>query len=267
MSITIETVDTDGILMDYFRFGKRGGYPVFIIPGLAVKSVMGSAEFVAAAYAPMADEFDIYVIDRRKNIPEEYPMEEMAGDTIKVIRKIGFDNVNIVCTSQGGMISMLMGLKAPGLINSLVIMSSSSHNNDKSDTVIKNWIALAKSGDKEGLMVDFAKKCYTKEYVNTYIDAFKEMSALITDEELRRFVITARDLLSFDISDMIQKMNCRALVVAAEDDMVFGKEPSLEIAEKLGCECYVYQNYGHAFYDEAPDCVERVRRFLKSERN
>ena len=49
MSITIETVDTDGILMDYFRFGKRGGYPVFIIPGLAVKSVMGSAEFVAAA--------------------------------------------------------------------------------------------------------------------------------------------------------------------------------------------------------------------------
>ncbi|MCR4591277.1 MAG: alpha/beta hydrolase [Lachnospiraceae bacterium] len=264
MSIAIETVKTDDVLMDYFRFGKKGGYPVFIIPGLSIKSVMESADLVAAAYAPMTDEFDIYVMDRRKNIPEEYSIENMAEDTIKAVKKIGFDSVNIVSTSQGGMISMCMALKAPELVNSMIIMSSSSHHNEKSDAVIKNWIDLAKSGDREKLMVDFAEKCYTKNYVNTYLDVFKKMSALVTDEELKRFVIVAKDILSFDISDMIQKIKCNTLVVAAEDDLVFGKETSLEIAEKLGCEYYVYQNYGHAFYDEAPDCIERVHKYFKS---
>ena len=52
MSITIETVKTDDVLMDYFRFGKKGGSPVFVLPGLSVKSVMGSADIVAAAFVP-----------------------------------------------------------------------------------------------------------------------------------------------------------------------------------------------------------------------
>ena len=264
MSIAIETVEIDDVLMDYFRFGKKGGYPVFVIPGLSVKSVMGSADLVAGAYGQMTDEFDIYVIDRRKNIPEEYSIENMAEDTIKAIQKIGFDSVNIVSTSQGGMIALCIALKAPELVNSMILMSTSSHHNEKSVAVIQNWIDLAKSGDKESLMVDFAKKCYTKDYVNTYLDVFKQMSALVTEDELKRFVITAKDLLSFDISDRIQNIQCKALVVAAEDDMVFGKEPSLEIAEKLGCQYYVYQNYGHAFYDEAPDCIERVREYFKT---
>ena len=264
MSIMIETVKTDDVLMDYFRFGKKGGCPLFIIPGLSVKSVMESAEPVAAAYAPMTSEFDIYVMDRRKNIPEEYSIENMAEDTIKSIKALGFDSVNIVCTSQGGMISLLIALKAPEMVNSMIVMSSSSHHNEKSDRVIGNWIDLAKSGNREGLVVDFAEKCYTKDYINTYLDAFKQMSGLITDEELRRFAIIAKDILSFDISDMIQKIKCKTLIVAAENDAVFGKETSLEIAEKLGCECYVYPNYGHAFYDETPDCVERVYKFLKS---
>ena len=264
MGIAIETVETDNVEMDYFRFGKEGGHPVFVIPGLAVKSVMGSADLVAGAYAPMTDEFDIYVMDRRKNIPDEYSIADMAEDTIKVIKKLGFDSINIVSTSQGGMISMCMALKAPELVNSMILMSSSSHHNEKSDKVIQNWIDLAKSGNKEGLMLDFAEKCYTKNYVDTYRDVFKQLSTLVTDEELQRFVITAKDLLSFDISDMMQNIKAKTLVVAAEDDMVFGKETSLEIAEKLGCECYVYQNYGHAFYDEAPDCIERVKTYFKS---
>jgi pimeloyl-ACP methyl ester carboxylesterase len=219
---------------------------------------------MAAYCAPLTEEFDVYVMDRRKNIPAEYSIEDMAEDTIKAIMKTGFDSVNIMGISQGGMISLSMAIKAPEMIKSMILLSSSSHHNEKSKKVIKNWIDLANAGDKEGLMVDFAGKCYTKEYVDTYLDAFKQMSTLVTDEELKRFVIIAKDIMHFDIADDIQKIKCSTLVLAAENDSVFGKETSLEIAEKLGCEHYVYQNYGHAFYDEVPDCVERMRRFLKS---
>ena len=42
-----------------------------------------------------------------------------------------------------------------------------------------------------------------------------------------------------------------------------GGQASVEIAEKLGCECFLYEDLGHAAYEEAKDFNERVLRFLK----
>ncbi|WP_051656590.1 alpha/beta fold hydrolase [Butyrivibrio sp. AE3004] len=264
MSIKIQTVTTNNIVMNYFRFGKEGGYPIVIIPGLSIKSVMDSADFIAAAYKIFAEEFDVYVMDRRQNLPDKYAIEDMANDTIEVIKALGLKNINIISTSQGGMISMTIALKCPELINNLVVESSSSHMNEKSLAVIGKWIELAKSGESEALMLEFADKCYTADYVNKYRDAFKKLATLVTDEDLKRFVIIAEGIFDFDISDRIQNIKNRALIIGADKDLVFGKEPSLEIAEKIGCESYIYEDYGHALYDEAPDCCERIYKFMKA---
>ena len=36
-----------------------------------------------------------------------------------------------------------------------------------------------------------------------------------------------------------------------------------DLAEALGCGLYVYEGYGHAVYDEAPDYLARVGFFLR----
>ena len=38
----------------------------------------------------------------------------------------------------------------------------------------------------------------------------------------------------------------------------------LEIAKKLGCQIYMYENLGHAAYEEANDFNQRVYAFLKA---
>ena len=63
MSINIETAKAGNVEMDYFRFGKEGGTPLAIIPGLSVKSVMESAAAVAGLYKSFVDVFDIYVFE------------------------------------------------------------------------------------------------------------------------------------------------------------------------------------------------------------
>ena len=53
------------------------------------------------------------------------------------------------------------------------------------------------------------------------------------------------------------------MAVGAEQDSVFpGNVSAREIAEKLGCGLYVYSDYRHAVYDEAPDYKERVWDFF-----
>jgi pimeloyl-ACP methyl ester carboxylesterase len=42
-------------------------------------------------------------------------------------------------------------------------------------------------------------------------------------------------------------------------------EASEEIAEKLGCKLYMYEDMGHAVHEEAKDFNERVLEFLRED--
>ena len=88
----------------------------------------------------------------------------------------------------------------------------------------------------------------------------------MTDEELARFIRLTEAMRGFDITDKLGKISCPALVIGSKTDDVFGGEASEEIAEGLknseDCELYMYDGYGHAAYDCAPDYQERMLRFL-----
>ena len=65
------------------------------------------------------------------------------------------------------------------------------------------------------------------------------------------------------------KINCPVLLTGSEDDNVLGAEATGLIAEKLkgheGFEMFIYEGYGHAAYDLAPDYKDRMQKFLMSE--
>lgn len=262
MAVTVETIASADFQMRYCRFGNSSGLPVVIIPGLSVISIMEFAASVAAQYRSFAEKYDVYVINRRTDVPDVYTIEDMARDTAEAVKILGLRDIRIIAASQGAVIAMLIAISEPDLVNRMVLASTSSHANEKSCAALDTWREYAKSGDRQGLMLSFAEKIYTKEYVENYKDAFTMMAGLIRDEDLERFLIMSADLLDFDISDRLGEIRCPVFAIGAEEDLVFGKEPSLEIAEKTGGESYIYQGYGHGVYDEAPDCVEKVFEFI-----
>ena len=84
-----------------------------------------------------------------------------------------------------------------------------------------------------------------------------------------RFVTLAEGTRGFDIRDRLREIDCPVLVVGSADDRVLGAQPAEEIAgllrDKPGLETYMYDGYGHAAYDTAPDFKERVLHFLMQE--
>ena len=81
---SIQTVKTDRFEMDYLKFGT-GARPLVLLPGMSLKSTMGIASMVADSYKIFADDFTVYLFDRKKNFGESYLMEEMAADTAEVL--------------------------------------------------------------------------------------------------------------------------------------------------------------------------------------
>lgn len=268
MKIQTETVRTDGFSMDYFRFGQ--GKKVFVIlPGLSVDSVMQYANAVAGAYGLMADEYMVYVFDRRKELPEEYSIQEMARDTAKAIRALGLEQVDLFGASQGGMIAMAIAVEEPELVRKLILGSTSARMPDERYNLIDSWVRLAKAGNAEGLYLAFGEALYPETVFEQARDVLKESAKRVTREDLERFVILAESLKDFDMTDRLPQITCPVLVIGSRDDKVLGPEGSEEIAEALkdrpDCELYMYDGYGHAVYDLAPDYKERMLRFLLGE--
>ena len=52
-------------------------------------------------------------------------------------------------------------------------------------------------------------------------------------------------------------------VIGGQQDKIVSGKASEEIAEKLDCKIYMYENLGHAAYEEAKDFNKRIYDFLR----
>ncbi len=261
MSISINTVKTESFEMDYFRFGKEGARPVVILPGLSIKSVMPQADAVAAQYSLLAEHYDIYLIDRRKVVPDKYTVEEMAEDTVQAIKMIGLESIDIVGISQGGMIAQTIAIRYPDLIHAMILGSSASRLPEKKDSLGK-WKDFAKEGKATELVRAFAEDIYSPRFYEKYKDRIAATYKDISEDELRKFMILSEGTNGFDVYEDIAKIKCPTLVIGAAEDRVTGIQAAIDTAERIGCELYIYEGYGHAVYDEAPNYVERLKEFF-----
>ena len=258
----IKTALTDGIEMDYFSFGS--GSRIFVIlPGLSISSVMLFAASIVNSYKDFSEEYTVYVFDRRKNIKSTYTVYDMAEDTAKVMKSLGISNAYIFGASQGGMMAQVIAVDHPELVKKLVLGSTLSRINSLACSVLSEWIHKAEQKDKRGFMQSTMSAMYSKNTYDMFIGSFLEMSDQLTDDEFNRFIIMAKASDGFDVYDRLSMIKAPVFVIGALGDKVLGSEASSEIADKLGCELYMYGNeYGHCVYDEAPDYKQKIKEFF-----
>ena len=264
--IPIERVECQDFAMEFFRFGT-GARTLVILPGLSVQSVMGSADAVAQAYDALAQDYTIYLFDRRETLPDVYSVEEMARDTAEAMKALGLKDTYLFGASQGAMMALVIAIEYPELVKKLVLGSTSAHVLPEQFRSIERWIALAEANDPVGLYLSFGEKIYPPAVFAQFREALISAGKTVTEEELRRFVILARGIEGFDVSNRVAEIRCPVLAIGVFEDEVLDADATMEIAEKLDLKpdfrLYLYTGYGHAAFDTAPDYRERIKRFFE----
>ena len=266
LSIKINCYDDSTLKMKWFSFGS-GNKAFVIIPGLSVKSVMDSADAIAEAYGIFAEDYTVYVFDRKEDLISPYSIENMAEDTVTVMKSLGLGDVTLFGASQGGAISLVIASKYPDMVSRLILGSTTAHITEEYYSKFEKWVDLARTGNKTGLYLSFCNDLYPEEVCKQYQDYFKNIASTITSEELERFIILAESLRGFDITDKLSCIKCPALIMGAFDDTVLDSDMTMEIAERLeettDIKLFVYNGYGHAAFDTAPDYKQRIAKWLK----
>ena len=262
LTATTDTVKAGSFSMPYLKFGKPGKQPIVILPGLSVKSVIDQANAIADAYKIFADDYEVYLIDRRSSIPAAYSLYDMAKDTEEALDALHLSQCYLVGFSQGGMIAQIIATERPDLVHKMVLGSTTAQVTPRENELFNKWTNMAQENNLSGLAHDLATNIYSEGFCQRYADAYSAYIQSASQEDLRRFIIFAHSMENFNISEQLHKISCPVLVLGSYHDKVIAPEASAKLAQMLHCQIYMYDGYSHAVYDEAPDYKERVLNFF-----
>lgn len=246
---------------DYIQFGT-GKKILLMIQGLNTNGIKGASLSLAYMYRIFSKEYTVYLFDRRDEVYDGITVKDFALDIAEAMDVLGLKNVDIIGVSQGGMIAQYIAIKRPDLVHKLVLAVTLSKNNKTVTDVVQNWITMTEQGDFKALVKDMAEKMYSDEYIKRYQLVMPLLTVLQKPKDVERFLILARACLTCQTYNELEKITCPVFVIGGKQDKVVSGEASKEMAEMLGCECYLYENLGHAAYEEAKDFNDRVFEFL-----
>ena len=248
--------------IDYITFGT-GNKNLVMIQGLNTKGIKGAGLGLAFMYRIFAKEYKVYLFDRRPDIWEGITVRDFAKDVAAAMDELNMKNADIFGVSQGGMIAQYLAIDRPDLVRKLVLAVTLSKNNETVKTVIADWIKMTEEGNIKGLVTDMAIKMYSEEYIKRYKPFLPLLTILQKPKDVNRFILLAKSCLTCEAYEELDKITCPVLVIGGKRDQVVSGEASVEIADKLKCEMYLYENMGHAVYEEAKDFNQRVSEFLR----
>lgn len=258
------TVPIGSTEMSYASFGY-GHKALILLPGLSdgLTTVDGKALLLAAPYKLFFKDYTLYMFSRKKDLPDHYSIREMAADQAEALRKLGINKASVLGVSEGGMIAQYLAIDHPDLMDKLVIAVSAPNANDTLHSVVETWIALAKQENHKQLMIDTAEKSYSEAYRRKYRKMYPLLGRIGKPKSYHRFLVNANAILHFDCFDELKHIACPTFIIGGAADQVVGPLASYKMHEQIQhSELYMYEQFGHAAYEEAADFYKRVFEFL-----
>lgn len=162
------------------------------------------------------------------------------------------------------MIAQYLAIDHADLIEKLIIAVSAPKANEMVTSVVNKWIGSAKQGNHKQLMIDTAENSYSEAYLKQYRKAYPIIGWIGKPKSYHRFLVNANAILEFDCSNELDRITCPTLIIGGERDRIVGPQASYEMHERIsGSDIYMYEQFGHAAYEEAEDFYQRALEFLK----
>ena len=261
MSFKEGTLSFDNKKIDYIKFGS-GNKKMVIIPGVAIKRIKGTGLYASKKYQVFWKDFTIYLIDKVRKIPNDYSTLDISEDYAKAFKLLDIKDAYVLGISYGGTISQFLAINHPELIKKLVLGVSIAYTNNTFEKVINHWLKLATNNKYGELVVDMIRKTMSDEYVSRHEKVFPLIERFSNHLKLSRFIELLKASITVFPNDRIRFISCPVLVLGGKQDKVVSPEASIQIANKLKCPIYMFEEYGHSAYNETKDFNIRVLEFF-----
>lgn len=250
--------------MYYVSFGK-GNKTIIVLPGLSdgLATVKGKALFLRSPYRRFLRDYTVYMFSRKNLMPEGYSIKQMADDQAVAMKELGIDKAAVLGVSQGGMVSQYLAINHPNQVEKLVLAVTAPYANAVVKDAVGSWIEMAKKQDHVSLMVDTAKRMYSKAYLDKNRKLLHVTAKFTKPKSYERFFRNAYAIMDFDAREELKKVCCPTLIIAGDDDNTVGNDAPYELNRLIpDSKLHIYEGLGHGAFEEAGDFYDRVFEFF-----
>lgn len=262
MLVNESSIKIDNTSIDYIKFGT-GKKVLILIPGVALKRIKGAGLYAYRKYKVFTNEYTVYLIDKRNKISDDFTTKNIAEDYAYAIKQLGIEKADILSISYGGIIAQFLAIEHPELVNKLVLGVTLSKTNDIFEKCIARWTYLATNNKQGELIVDMIEKTKSDEYIKRFKHLFPLISKYSSRVKLSRFISFMKISNSAFPNDRIRLIKSPVLVLGGMQDKVVTPEASLEIAKRLKCDIYMFEDYGHGAYHDTKEFNIRALEFYQ----
>ena len=257
-------VSANGGEADYICFGK-GSRDFIILPGASdgFRTVKGLALPMLLFYRQFTDKYRVWMFSRRDDLPEGFTTADMADDLAAALEVLQIPHADVLGVSQGGMIAQQLAVRHQKYIDKLVLAVTAPCANDMIREAVPQWIEWAKESNFTDIMRDTAERSYTGTHLEKSLKQNQRYSKLMKPKDFTRAIRILESTLTHDALERLPQIKAQTLILGAEKDRIVGAEASRELHKLIPqSECYIYPEYSHGVYEQAPDFYDRIQAFL-----
>jgi pimeloyl-ACP methyl ester carboxylesterase len=197
----------------------------------------------------LAEEYTVFLIGRRPNLPQDYLMDKMAEDYAEVIREEFKRPVDVMGISTGGQIAQYLAADHPDTIRKLVIISAAyrlSKRGVELERQSENYFKQGKYGKSMAVMMDFSllpglKRSMFKFFIQ--LIAGKMMGDI---EYPNDFLAEVRADREMNFINRLKDIKAPTLIMSGELDIGYTIDDVRATAEGIpDAQLILYKGYGH----------------------
>jgi 3-oxoadipate enol-lactonase len=188
--------------------------------------------------------------------PEPYELDDLGGDVVALLDRLGVERTDFCGLSLGGMVGMWLGINAPERIGRLVLLCTSPMLSREHD-----WALRGRTVREQGtgaVAVAVVERWFTPRYAEEHPDTVTRMRAMVTETPAIGYAGCCGAIERMDLVPELGAIRAPTLVVAGSEDPATPPAHAEIIAEGIpDCRIEVVPA-AHLASWERPDEVTRL---------
>ena len=254
--------------LPYARIGNRSSFIVFL-EALTFKNEPPSG-FVLKQFVKSAKRFlenyTVYQIGRKQNVPEDYTFTDMANDYATMIQREFKEPVVIIGASTGGQIAQYLAADHPELIRKLIIISAAyrvSEQGAEIETKAAEYFKQEKYGKSLAKTLELI---FSKGIIRGLLKFFVRLIGRFVFGKIEYpndFLTEVRGDVEMNFEERLKEIKSPTLILSGELDIEYVPEDVRTTAEGIpNAKLILYEGYGHGLAAKWSVLQKDIMNFL-----
>jgi pimeloyl-ACP methyl ester carboxylesterase len=218
----------------------------------------------------LLNQYCVYILTRKSNLPESYTIQEMAADYAELIRTEFGGKVDLIIgMSYGGTIAIYLAKEFPDLFRHLVIAMAAHQISPEGKALDLKFAELMSKGKKRDAYKLIVKAIYPAGLQQKIFGGiFWLLGNVIAGETSGSFakdvMVEAQAEMKYDASKILPMIHCPMLIIDGDRDFYFPLSYLKEMASQLPqARLIILENRGHDTFEDKR-FSEEILAFVKN---